>query len=77
MATAEGAPARAATIPVDEDTLDHDNAPVYHYQSYLVRLWRTGAGEWRGSLQSAQSGERHLFADLDALFAFLLGQLPA
>jgi hypothetical protein len=42
--------------------------------SYLLRLWRAGAdGSWRASLQSIPSGERHMFADLESLVAFLFG----
>ena len=47
------------------------------YQSYLLRLWRTslrGKPTWRASLESAQTGERHSFADLESLFAFLKQQ---
>ncbi|MCE7985167.1 MAG: hypothetical protein DYG89_28675 [Caldilinea sp. CFX5] len=41
--------------------------------SYLLRLWRSGAdGAWRASLQSVQTGERHMFADLASLLTFLL-----
>ena len=41
--------------------------------SYLLRLWRAGgSGGWRASLQSIPGGERHMFADLDSLLAFLL-----
>jgi hypothetical protein len=44
------------------------------YHSYLLRLWRTGSqgnATWRASLESAQTGERHGFADLASLVAFL------
>jgi hypothetical protein len=44
------------------------------YQSYLLRLWRAynhGQAIWRASLESAQTGERHGFADLESLVAFL------
>ena len=45
------------------------------HQSYLLRLWRSGGdGGWRASLQSVQTGERHMFADLDSLLAFLVEQ---
>jgi hypothetical protein len=47
----------------------------YHeaHRSYLLRLWRTGAdGSWRASLQSIPAGDRHMFADLDSLLAFLI-----
>jgi len=41
--------------------------------SYLLRLWRAGSdGGWRASLQSIPADERHMFADLDSLIAFLL-----
>jgi hypothetical protein len=44
------------------------------YQSYLLRLWQTSnAGElvWRASLESPHTGQRHGFANLDALLAYL------
>ncbi|MEZ4656186.1 MAG: hypothetical protein R2911_01285 [Caldilineaceae bacterium] len=45
------------------------------HRSYLLRLWRSNVnGEWRASLQSVQSGERHMFADIDSLLAFLVEQ---
>ena len=47
------------------------------YQSYLLRLWRTssrGKPTWRASLESAQTGERRGFADLESLFVFLVQQ---
>jgi hypothetical protein len=41
--------------------------------SYLLRLWRSGAdGGWRASLQTIPGGQRHMFADLESLLAFLL-----
>ncbi|CAN5874699.1 hypothetical protein BH10CHL1_BH10CHL1_22280 [soil metagenome] len=45
------------------------------HQSYLLRLWRSsGDGGWRASLQSVQTNERHMFADLESLLAFLVEQ---
>ena len=45
------------------------------YRSYLLRLWRDQALDgWHASLQSTQTGQRHSFADLDSLLAFLLTQ---
>ena len=44
------------------------------YESYLLRLWESDeAGQliWRASLESTDTGERHGFADLDGLFAYL------
>jgi hypothetical protein len=56
--------------PVDE-TPTHTTYRQEHW-SYLLRLWRAGGdGSWRASLQSIPSGERHMFADLDSLLAFL------
>ena len=48
---------------------------LYHQEhwSYLLRIWRAGGtGGWRASLQSIPEGERHMFADLESLLAFLL-----
>lgn len=47
------------------------------YCSYLLRLWREDHNDeqiWRASLESAQTGERHNFATLDELIAFLREQ---
>jgi hypothetical protein len=44
------------------------------YQTYLLRLWRAqcrGTWQWRASLESRHTDERHLFASLGQLFAFL------
>jgi len=44
------------------------------YLAYLLRLWPVRNGEtmlWRASLESPYSGERHGFADLEAVLAFL------
>jgi hypothetical protein len=47
------------------------------YLAYMLRLWQVSSdGEpiWRTSLESPHSGERHGFANLEMLFAFLEGQ---
>jgi hypothetical protein len=44
------------------------------YLAYMLRLWQVeGEGEsfWRASLESPHTGERHGFASLETLFAFL------
>ena len=44
------------------------------YVTLLLRLWQvddSGAAIWRASLENSQTGERHGFADLGALFIFL------
>jgi hypothetical protein len=44
------------------------------YFAYMLRLWQVSSdGEpiWRVSLESPHSGERHGFANLELLFAFL------
>jgi hypothetical protein len=44
------------------------------YLAYLLRLWRVnddGEPVWRASLESPHTGERHGFANLELLFAFL------
>ncbi len=46
------------------------------HHSYLLRLWRSSVdGQWRASLQSVQTSERHMFADLDSFLAFLVETL--
>ena len=52
-----------------------------NYTSYLLRLWRVSNGGqpvWRASLENTRTGERHGFADLASLLAFLsqVTQLP-
>jgi hypothetical protein len=45
------------------------------YQSYLLRLWRAGEGKpCRVMLEHIGSHERHGFADLEDLCAFLREQ---
>jgi hypothetical protein len=47
----------------------------HQYQSYLLRLWRTGEGKaCRVMLEHVDSHERHGFADLEDLCAFLREQ---
>ena len=45
------------------------------YRAYLLRLWLAegddGQPVWRAALEDARSGERHGFADLARLCAFL------
>ena len=45
------------------------------YRAYLLRLWQAEAeGDrlvWRAALEDARTGERHGFADLAQLWAFL------
>lgn len=48
-------------------------AEQHRHHSYLLRLWCSSAsGVWQASLQSVQNGERHSFADLESLLAFLV-----
>lgn len=55
--------------------LKHSDHRGDAHQSYLLRLWRSGGdGGWRASLQSVQTGDRHMFADLESLLAFLVEQ---
>ena len=44
------------------------------YQSYLLRLWRTGTGAsvvWRASVEDIRTGQWHSFASLSAAYRFL------
>jgi len=45
------------------------------YRAYLLRLWETedeGRCVWRASLEDPATGERHGFASLEALVAYLV-----
>jgi hypothetical protein len=45
------------------------------YQSYLMRLWRTDKERtWRVMLECVDTHERHGFADIESLYAFLCEQ---
>lgn len=49
--------------------------PRTKYRSYLLRLWRTGEhGPWRAMLEPVGRDERHNFANLHELYAFLDAQ---
>jgi hypothetical protein len=50
------------------------------YLAYMLRLWQAGDDEepsWRVSLESPHTGERHGFAGLAQLVAFLEEQTEA
>jgi hypothetical protein len=50
------------------------NEEANRYHAYLLRLWRAqyqGEWQWRASLESPHSGERHSFANLEQLFVYL------
>ena len=41
---------------------------------YVVRLWQSDSADqpvWRVSVQQPDTGERHIFADLEEYFAFV------
>jgi hypothetical protein len=44
------------------------------YLAYMLRMWRVEAEDgpaWRASVESPHTDERHGFANLELLFAFL------
>ena len=44
------------------------------YESYLLRLWCTGSeseGTWQFMLENPHTGEREVFASLEALVTYL------
>ena len=50
------------------------------YLAYLLRLWQATSDErtaWRATLENPHTGERHAFATLGALFAFLDAETTA
>ncbi len=56
------------------------STPSRHYLAYMLRLWQVGGegqATWRASLESPHTGERHGFASLEALVAFLEEQTQA
>lgn len=51
----------------------HTGSDSGSYAAFLVRLWQDGSqAAWRASAQSTHSGDIVRFADVQALFAFLL-----
>lgn len=52
-------------------TPDRPTTYTTTYKAYLLRCWLEGAG-WRYSLEQVGSDQRHGFATLDELVAFLL-----
>jgi hypothetical protein len=53
---------------------DHESD---RYQAYLLRLWRAqsrGKWQWRVTIESPGTGERHGFGTLAELFTFLNDQ---
>lgn len=44
-----------------------------HQPTYLLRMWRVGPepGDWRATLENASTGQRHGFASLQALCAWI------
>lgn len=50
--------------------------PRPHYYACLLRIWREdGSDPWRASIQHPHSGERILFPDVLAAFAYIETQL--
>ncbi len=50
------------------------------YASFLLRLWRAqeqGRSIWRASLESAMTGQRQSFNNLDELITFLKSQFES
>jgi len=50
--------------------------PESQYRSYLMRLWRADRDKvWRVMLECVETHERHGFADVEGLYAFLCEQV--
>ena len=59
------------------NTMEEINVTSYahRYRSYLVRLWQDAPeGPWRAVVQNVITNERHGFATLEELCAFLQDQ---
>lgn len=65
--------------------LNNDGLNESVCQSYLLRIWRDGeGGEWRATLLTIPTQERHHFTNMEGLFTFLeyraehmLSKMPA
>lgn len=55
--------------------MDSATARSNTYVAYMLRLWQAGSRDgipvWRASLENPHTGERLVFGDPTALFAFL------
>ena len=50
--------------------------PAGHYQSYMIRFWRTNATvPWRAAVVDPRQDSIHYFSDREALYAFLDAQI--
>ncbi len=59
----------------EPNQLEQNPQQVSRY-SFLLRLWRTnrpGNSGWHASLENPVTGERFGFANVEHLFAFLMG----
>lgn len=63
---------------------DSNEVPLFEkppsYRSYVLRLWQERGGQspldvWRFSLEDPQTDQRHGFADLEALTAWLIAEM--
>jgi hypothetical protein len=58
---------------VNHSTIKDQNIVVPKYHSFLVRLWASqdnGDPTWHFSLESSETGEKRIFANLQELLAF-------
>jgi len=65
-------PVNSTPVPYD----DKDKRVTY--RSYLLRLWcadPSGACNWQASLEDPHTGEQIGFANLEQLFAYLMGRI--
>ncbi|MCL4867531.1 MAG: hypothetical protein KJ063_01065 [Anaerolineae bacterium] len=50
------------------------NQKMPDYIAYLVRLWREDDKTWRGTLEDPHTGQRYVFAEVEALLAHIREQ---
>lgn len=56
--------------------MNHTTVHRTAYQSYLLRFWRDGEHlPWHASAQCTRTEYIHHFANVEALFAFLLAEM--
>ena len=52
-----------------------ERKPYLAYMLRMRRVWRDGRPVWQASVESPHTGERQMFAEPEALFAFLVQKM--
>ncbi len=52
------------------------NTTIEEPQSFVIRMWREGLGQWRGKISHVQSQESRAFTRLEESHRFMAAHLP-